>query len=109
MADPSEAERAGYELRITNICADCYEATLSKWVGGEETVLASEKGLGYSFEERDAVALVDEGGTVSALTDTGSGFEELFSAEDSTFAAGKAGLSGVGTSQRLADFRAGEL
>ena len=109
MPNPSAAERAGYELRFTVVYADGYEATLSKWVGGEETILASKKGLGYPFEQGDSLALLDEGGTVSAWTDTGSGFEQLLEAEDATFDGGKAGLSGAGGDTRLKDFKAGSL
>ncbi len=99
--------RAGYELRFTNTAANTYEVKLSKWVGGAETVLATKSG--YSFVNGDTFAIVDKGGTVSAWTDTGSGFNQLLSATDSAFSSGYAGLHGAGNITRLSKFKAGPL
>jgi hypothetical protein len=108
MQSPSEAEEAGYELRFTRLeAADRYDVELSKWAGGEETELGSK--ANYTFEEGDSLALVDEGGTVSAFTDSGSGYKQLLSAEDATYEGGKAGLSGTGLNARLQDFKATAL
>jgi hypothetical protein len=69
-------KKSGYELRFTDhVATHSYEVTLSKWQSGEETKLASKSS--YAFEAGDSFALVDEGNTVSAWTDTGSGVEEL--------------------------------
>jgi RHS repeat-associated protein len=99
--------RAGYELRFTDTATDTYEVKLSKWVGGTQTVLASESE--YAFSDGNSFALADEGGTVSAWTDTGSGFGELLSAPDATFSGGNAGIQGAGNITRLTDFKLGTL
>ena len=101
--------KVGYELRFTDasITSSTYTVKLSKWAGGAETVLASKSS--YSFQVGASLALVDSGGAVSAWTDTGSGFEQLLSAADSTFEAGNAGVAGAGNYTRLTDFKAGPL
>jgi len=106
MPTPAGA-RAGYELSFELTSADTYDVTLSGWQGGSESVLESESAV--AFADGDSLALVDEGATVSAWTDTGSGFAQLLSAGDGTFGEGRAGLYGAGNIVRLADFRAGEL
>jgi len=99
--------RAGYELRFTNTASNTYEVKLSKWMSGTETVLSSKSG--YLFTNGNSFAIVDVGGTVSAWTDTGSGFGQLLSAGDSTFSSGNAGLHGAGNFTRLTKFKAGGL
>ncbi len=106
MPTPSTA-MAGYELRFTNTAANTYKVTLSKWVGGTQTELASKSS--YTFSNGNSLALVDLGGAVSAWTNTGSGFSQLLSAADSSFAEGKAGLQGAGSNTRLTNFKAGVL
>ena len=99
--------RAGYELRFTDVAANLYTVTLAKWVGGSQAVLVSQPS--YSFANGSSLALVDQGGTVSAWTNTGSGFNQLLAAADSTFSGGSAGLEGAGNIARLTNFKAGAL
>jgi sugar lactone lactonase YvrE len=106
MPTPSST-RAGYELRFTDVSANTYKVTLSKWVEGSETELASE--ASYAFNNGNSFALVDQGGTVSSWTDTGSGFSQLLSASDSTFEGGNAGLNGAGNITRLTKFKVSVL
>ena len=106
MQTPSST-RAGYELRFTDTATNTYEVKLSKWVSGTQTVLASKSG--YSFSNGNSLALVDQGGTVSAWTNTGSGFGQLLSATDSTFSGGYAGVEGSGNITRLTNFKLGSL
>lgn len=99
--------RGGYQLRFTDTSTNIYEVKLSKWVGGTQTVLASKSS--YSFANGNSFALVDQGGTVSAWTDTGAGFTQLLSAADSSFSGGNAALEGSGNITRLTNFRAGSF
>jgi hypothetical protein len=103
----SSTVRRGYELRFTYASAGTYTVTLSKWVSGTQTVLATKSS--YSFANGSSFALLDQGGTVSAWTNTGSGFSQLLSASDATFSSGNAGLEGAGESTRLTNFKAGSL
>jgi sugar lactone lactonase YvrE len=106
MPTPSST-RGGYELRFTDVSTNTYKVTLSKWVEGSETELASE--ASYAFNNGNSFALVDQGGTVSAWTDTGSGFSQLLSAGDSTFEGGNAGVQGAGNITRLTKFKVSVL
>jgi hypothetical protein len=106
MPTPSST-RGGYELRFTDVSTNTYKVTLSRWVEGSETELTSE--ASYSFNNGNSFALVDQGGTVSAWTDTGSGFSQLLSASDSTFEGGNAGLHGAGNIARLTNFKVAVL
>ncbi|MEX2105645.1 MAG: NHL repeat-containing protein [Solirubrobacterales bacterium] len=106
MPNPAGA-RAGYELRFTNVAANTYDVTLSRWEGGSQSTLASQSG--YSFANGNSFALVDKGATVSAWTNTGSGFNQLLGAADATFSSGSAGIEGAGNITRLANFKAGAL
>ncbi len=99
--------KAGYELRFQNTAANAYEVRLLKWVGASEAQLASK--TGYSFSNGSSFALVDQGATVSAWTDTGSGFAQQLSAADSAFSSGYAGLQGAGSTTRLRNFKAGGI
>ncbi len=101
------ASRAGYELRFTETATNIYEAKLSKWQAGTQTVLGSKSG--YSLAQGSSVALVDGGATVSARVDTGSGFSQLLAASDSSFSGGSVGLEGSGNITRLTNFKAGTL
>ena len=106
--DLVEPERAqnGYELRFTQTAtANTYNVTLSKWVSGARTTLATASG--YAFAPQSSFALVDKGGTVSAWVDTGSGFAQLLSASDATFSRGYAGIEGAGNITRIRNFRVG--
>ncbi len=105
MPTPSGA-KAGYELRFTSLeASNTYKVTLSKWQAGSQTVLATKSS--YSFVNGNSLALMDEGATVSAWTNTGSGFSQLLSASDATFASGNAGVEGSGSSARLTNFKVG--
>jgi sugar lactone lactonase YvrE len=109
MPTPS-GTKAGYELRFTrdkNNEADTYTVTFSRWSGGTQAELASK--TGYTFVNGNSLAIVDLGSTVAAWTDTGSGFTQLLSATDSSFAEGSAGFSGNHSSIRLTNFKAGAL
>ncbi len=99
--------RNGYELRFTETAAETYEVKLSKWVVGSQTVLASKSG--YSFPKGSSFAIAGQGGTVSAWTDTGSGYGQLLSATDTTFSSGYSGLEAAGSSIRLTNFKTGAL
>jgi hypothetical protein len=99
--------KAGYELRFTNVSSGIYNVTLAKWQSGSESVLASKSG--YAFANGNSFALVDQGSTVSAWTNTGSGFAQLLSAGDSSFSGGNAGIQGAGNVTRLTNFKVGGL
>lgn len=106
MPSPASSPRAGYELKVTYVTSSLYSVTLSKWVAGTQTVLASgscSSGIGISF------ALVDTGDTVSAALKNGSTFTSLLSANDSAFASGKAGVEASSDQLRLKDFKVGQL
>ena len=99
--------KAGYELRFTDTASNTYTVTLSKWVSGSQTVLATKEG--YSFVNGNSFALADQGGTVTAWTNTGSGFSKLLTSSDSAFAGGNAGVEGSGNITRLTNFKVGAL
>ena len=105
MSSPSTATRAGYELRFLNTATNTYTVTLSKWTGGTQTVLGTKSGFG--LVNGNSVALVDQSSAVSAWVNTGSGFTQILSAEDSSFSSGYAGFEGAGNFTRLTDFKAG--
>ncbi len=96
--------RAGYELRFTFVSSNTYEVKLSKWTSGSQTVLASKSS--YSFANGNSFAIVDQGSSVSAWADTGSGFSQVLSANDSTFESGNSGVEGAGNITRLTNFKA---
>jgi hypothetical protein len=105
MPEPGGAQ-SGYELRFTQTAtASTYNVTLSKWVAGVRTTLATASS--YAFAPQSSFALVDKGGTVSAWIDTGSGFFQLLSASDATYSRGYAGIAGAGNFTRIRNFRAG--
>lgn len=106
MPTPASA-RTGYELTFKLVSANTYDVTLLKWQAGEKTELASKTGV--SFTAGNSLALVDEGETVSAWINTGSGFAERLSAVDPAFDQGKAGVFGAGNIVRISTFKAGEL
>jgi hypothetical protein len=107
MPNPSAGTRSGYELRFTYVPSAIYEVKLSKWVSGTQTVLATKSG--YGLANGNSLALVDQGGTVSAWVNTGSGFGELLNAGDTTFEGGEAGVEGSGNIMRLTNFKVGQL
>ncbi len=105
MPSPASATRSGYELRFTDVSANTYNVMLSKWQGGTQSVLASQANV--NFLNGASFAVLDQGSTVSAWTNTGSGFTKLVSANDDAFTGGHAGLEGAGNITRLTNFKAG--
>jgi hypothetical protein len=99
--------RHGYELKATRNSAGKYSITLSRWTSGTPSVLAVA--TEYVLSAGSSLALVDQGGSVSAWVDSGSGFFQVLSASDSAFSSGYVGLSGSGTAIRLTKWRAGNL
>ena len=105
MSEPGLVE-SGYELRFTQTAtANTYNVTLSKWVSGMRTVLATASS--YAFAPQSSFALVDTGGTVSAWIDSGSGFTQLLYAGDATYSSGYTGIEGAGNITRIRNFKAG--
>jgi hypothetical protein len=105
--DEAGGAKAGYELRFTFTAEDVYTVTLAKWSANVQTVLASQREV--RFVEGNAFAIADEGGTLSAWTNTGSGFTQLLSASDATFNSGSVGLSSDSNFTSLTAFKAGQL
>jgi Ca2+-binding RTX toxin-like protein len=105
MPNPAATSRGGYELRFYNTAADTYTVTLNKWQSGTQTVLASKTGV--SFVNGNSFAIVDQGTTVSAWTNTGAGYTQILSVQDSAFSSGNAGLEAAGNSTKLTNLRAG--
>ena len=100
---------SGYELRFTLTEEETltYTVRLAKFVSGVETVLRSQSEV--TFARGSAFAIVDQGGTVSAWTNTGAGFTQLLTASDTAFNSGSVGLSASGRVMRLRAFKAGQL
>jgi subtilisin family serine protease/streptogramin lyase len=112
-ASGAGASRSGYELRFTSVSPSSwtYNVTLSKWVTGSQSILASKSEFQFPvgfFGLQGAVGLVDKGGTVSAWTRWNtSPFSELLSVGDSAFNSGNAGVEAAGNATRLKNFKAG--
>lgn len=104
MPTPAGA-RTGYELKFELISANTYDVTLLKWQAGEKSEPASKAGV--SFTAGNSLALVDEGATVSAWTNTGSGFAQRLSAVDSSFEQARSGSSAPATSSGSTNSRPG--
>jgi hypothetical protein len=107
MTTPTATTQSGYELRFVYMATNTYTATLSKWVSGTQTVLATKSG--FALANGNSVALVDQGSTVSAWANTGTGFSQFLTAEDGYFAAGYAGFAASGNYNRLTNFKAGAV
>lgn len=105
MSNPSASTKAGYELRFTDIAANTYKVTISKWVGGKQTVLATQPSFGLPVG--GTFALVDQGESLTAWANTGSGLTQMLSAGDDEFSGGKAGIEGSGNFTLLSNFRVG--
>jgi len=89
----------------TVTATNTYTVVLAKWQAGAQTVLTSKTGV--TFVNGNSFAIADQGTTVSAWTNTGSGFTQLLSVQDAAFAAGSTGLEGAGNILRLTNFKAG--
>jgi hypothetical protein len=99
--------KSGYELRVTVEEEETHSVALIKWAAGVQTTLRLLGEL--TFTAGNAFAIVDQGSTVSAYTDTGGGFRLLLTASDSSFNSGSVGLSANGRVSQLRAFRAGQL
>ncbi|MBK5218688.1 MAG: thrombospondin type 3 repeat-containing protein [Thermoleophilia bacterium] len=99
--------RGGYQLRFVQTSLNVYEVILARWSAGTESVLATK--TGYSLAAGGSVALVDEGSSVAAWTNTGAGFTQLLTAADSSFSSGNGGVEGSGNASRLTNFKVGQL
>lgn len=107
MPEPGVA-KSGYQLRWeAQAAANTYTLKLAKWVGGTETVLASNGS--FTIAPGTTMALSDTGGKVAAWSGTGSALNLALSASDSTYSSGSAGLSGTGENSRSINFKAGSL
>jgi hypothetical protein len=106
MPNPASA-RSGYELRFKETNIGAYEVVLARWQSGVETVLASKSS--YAFATGGLLALVDNNGTVSAWTKTGSEYTQLLSASDATYTSGYTGFDGSGNITRITEFKSGPL
>lgn len=102
----SGSTKAGYQLRVQWVSSGHYSLTLSKWVGGTQTELASEASRTFSLGS--SVALSDQGQTVAAWLEehSSNSFEQVLSATDASFEGGRIGIEAVDPSVRLSDFRA---
>ena len=102
---------SGYELRFTYVGEEegeeLYDVTLTRWVSDATTVLARRSE--YTFPVRSSLAIVDEGGTVSAWTNTGAGFTQLLTVSDATFNSGNVTLAAADLATSLTTFKAGQL
>lgn len=103
----SGAARSGYELRFTYTASNTYSVNLAKWQGGTQSLLATRSG--YTFINGNSFAVADEGGTISAWTNTGSGYKQILTAADTTYSGGKVGVEGAGSLTRLNKLKAGSL
>ena len=99
--------RSGYQLRFVQTTLNVYEVILAKWSGGTETVLATKSG--YSLAAGSSIALVDEGSSVAAWTNTGAGFTQLLTAADASFTGGNGGVEASGNESRLTNFKIGQI
>jgi subtilisin family serine protease len=103
----SGTTKNGYNLVFEQTAASVYTVTLKKWNAGVATTLASATGV--PLANGNSFAIVDNGGTVLALTDTGNGFAELLSASDSAFSGGYTGVEANSTAVRLTKFKVGTM
>lgn len=99
--------RSGYQLRFVQTSLNVYEVILAKWSAGTETVLATK--TGYALAAGSSFALVDEGSSVAAWTNTGSGFTQILTSADSSFSSGNGGVEASGNESRLTNFKIGQL
>jgi hypothetical protein len=107
---PSGAStRTGYQLKFVKAgeSGNQYNVTLAKWSTGAEVLLGSKAGV--PLDNGQVIAIADQGGTVSAWTDTGKGMALLLNASDSTYASGQAAVEGSGSNTRLTNFKTGTL
>jgi hypothetical protein len=110
MPEPSVA-KSGYRAALTfkagtESTPGTYEAVLSKWVGGTQTILASKE---ITAEKFYFALSYNEGNVKLWTAPEGVAFKEVLSQKDSTFAQGFAGIEGSGNNARLSSFAAGDF
>ena len=106
MPEPGSA-KSGYRLGWwMNLDTTTYTIEIDKFVAGAKTVIDWKY---VNISPGTTIALVDEGGTVSAWMGTGNNLEKVLSGSDSTYNKGYAGLEGSGSVARHVNFRAGNL
>lgn len=108
-------EKSGYELSVEydeeSLTGLDWVITLSKWVAGKQTVLATQAGI----ESLVSLALVKKGGILSAWTVSPSENDDFdyrpqLTVADSTYSSGSVGLEETGYGDGgLANFSAGGL
>jgi hypothetical protein len=103
----SGSTRAGYQATFKETSTNTYEVTLSRWLAGTQEPLATASP--YSFVNGNALALVDQGKTVSLWTNTGTAFKQVIAATDESYESGRAGLEASGNISRFTNFRFGKL
>jgi len=106
---PQYTLRNGYQLKwLENSESGSYTVTLSKWIGGEQKILASNPSVAIPIGTE--LALSQAGGRISAWKGSGGILSSFLSFSDSGyFATGYAGIEGSGTSSRLTNFREGNF
>ncbi len=106
MGAPGSA-KSGYQLRWILNSGGTYTVKLSKWTSGSEAVLATNASV--SIPAGTTMAISDSGATVAAWKGTGGTLTALFSASDSTYSSGYAGIEGSGNASRSTNFKAGSM
>ena len=107
MPKPGATLPEGYELRFTETASNVYTVRLGRWSGGTLATLGAK--ASYSLKVGSRLAIVERGGIVSAWVSAETGFTELLSAKDSSFANGQSGVEGAGNGLRLKNFATGPL
>jgi hypothetical protein len=98
--------RSGYELRLQEESAGKYAVALKRWGAGLEKLLDSKTAV--SLPAGATVALVDEGPSVAAYANTGSGYSKILGAAETLYSGGSAGVEVAGaTTTRLTNFKLG--
>jgi hypothetical protein len=103
----SPTGKTGYQLKFYDSATNKYTVSLVRWSSGTPTTL--KEATNVSFLNGNSLALVDEGSTVSAWTNTGTVFTQLMSAPDSTYSSGTVAVEGVGNGTKLTNLRFGAL
>jgi hypothetical protein len=106
---PTSATRNGYEARVTYLgtSGSNYSLVISRWQAGTRTILATLPSTSYL--PGAAVALVDEGSTLSLWGVVSGSAINMLNATDSTFSSGYVGLEAAGNITRLGSFKAGGI
>lgn len=108
MNGPEYSLPNGYQLKwLENSESDFYTVTLTKWINGVPTVLASNPSVAIPVGTE--LAISQAGGRISAWKGSGGSVSSFLSVTDSNnyYAIGYAGIEGTGKSSRLANFREG--